>query len=293
MRDGRDAYRTSRCEIDRGLYVLRYAACKNGHPPAARVTVVDGALDLVPAPGRDAGCLDQPGQALVVVAETRGTFEIAVASPRSGIGPEASFALDHLDDGSLDDGLGGRGTAGGASSAGVTRSGVAPHRAASLPLAILAHVSRRGDLEVGAGEWIAGPSDILPIEGLAIAPARRDVSVAIRVQTVQSRGQWSRWHGEGEFAGSRQRADPLTAIALALDGDGAADFTLAGEVMHLGSPSRRAEGRELDFVGYEPIVGFRLELRHAAEHGTSAHDATRQPDPGRLKVFRARRQAPF
>lgn len=281
---GTAAYRTSRCQIERGLYVLRYATCVDDTPPVARVTVIEGSLELMPAPGRVAGVLDHPGQALVVMARSRGTFEIGVASPRSSTGPEASFALDLLDDGA-----GERGDADGAPRARGTESGTTSERQASLPLAILAHVSRRGDLEAGAGEWVAGPSDILPVEGLAIATARRDVTVATRVQTVQSRGQWSRWYGEGEFAGSRQRADPLTAVALALQGDGAADFSLTGEVMHLGAPIRRAEGREMEFTGHEPIVGFRLELKRADEHRTSARAETREADSGRLKIFRARR----
>lgn len=258
--------------IERGLYVFRYVDSPCDPCPMGDVRALEGAVEIVAAPGRQGGRLDGPGQALVIVAHESATIEVRVAPARPGGGTDANFNLDVVDGGE----------APGASAPG-TAEVEAPGDAVGLD--ILAHVARRGDVRVGAGDWVAGPDDVLPIEGLAIATDRRDVAVLIRVQSVGGGEQWSRWYGAGEFAGSRQRADPLTAIGLALSGEGAAAHTIEAEVMPLGGSMRSKSGREVEFAGFDPIVGFRASLRTARSAGPSQI----APPASRLRIFRAKR----
>ena len=276
----RGGHRVSTCRIERGLYVLRYVTCAEGSFAMGHVTVAEGDLDLVPAPGRAIGTLESPGHALVIVAHTAGAFVLQVDGPLNGRGADATFTLDILDDGAD--------AASPVAAPSAARPVARADDRASLPLAILAHVSRRGDVTAEAGEWIAGPADILPIEGLSITTHQPDVTVSIRVQTAQSQGQWSRWHRGGEFAGSRQRAEAITALGLSLHGDAASKFRMEAEAIHLGAASRTAEGAELEFFGNDPIVGFRLQLKNAITKRIPGSTTSRTPAADGLRIFRAR-----
>jgi hypothetical protein len=276
----RGGHRASTCRIERGLYVLRYVTRAEGSLAIGRVTVTEGDLDLVPAPGRAAGTLESPGHAIVIVAPTAGAFVLRVEARQHGTAADATFSLDILDDGT--------GLEPGAAAAPPAGPGPLVGDRASLPLSILAHVSRRGDITAEAGDWVAGPSDILPIEGLSITTARPDVTVSIRVQTTRTLGQWSRWHRGGEFAGSRQRAEAITALGLSLSGDAATKFIMEAEAIHLGAASRSAEGSELEFFGNDPIVGFRIQLKNAIKDTIPGSTASNAPVANGLRIFRAR-----
>lgn len=269
--------RVSTCDVERGLYVLRYTSSPSEPCPAAFVRVQRGSMVVVAAPGQDDAVLAGPGQAVVIVAHTSAMFEIEVVAQRGG-GADASLSLDLI------------------------ASGVAerPHEAqwrdpvARVPDAaravdgpgidVGAHVSRRGDVSAGADTWIAGPDMVLPIEGLSIRVEGRDLAIDVRVQTERRLGEWSTWHRDGGFAGTRQRAESLTAIGLVLRGDRAQDYSIRAEVMHLGSAPQVREGQQVEFVGVDPIVGFRIGLKRVID--SSLHHPEMR---GGLRVFRANR----
>jgi hypothetical protein len=263
------------------LYLLRYIESPSKPYPVAKISVAEGSMEIIPAPGHDVGLLAAPGQATVIVSHGPAVFEIEVSSASRGASLDANLSLDLLAQGAAEEKRIGR---------------ISEHRdanrhdfgrpmASSVALDIGAHVSRRGDVRAGSGEWIAGPSDILPIEGLSIDTRRYDLCIDIRVQTVRSQGQWSRWHQNGQFAGSRQRAEAITAIALLLHGDGSEDFVMSAEVMQLGTAVRKSEGREIEFLGYDPIVGFRLELKQSSTLYTPRVEG----GLNKLNIFRAQR----
>ncbi len=146
-------------------------------------------------------------------------------------------------------------------------------------------MSRRGDVVVGADVWVAGPGEVLPIEGLAVATGRGDLGVRVRFRSTRDAPEWSRLHDAGEFAGSRQRADALTSLALELIGPAADHFEIRAEVMALGSPPVTRIGRAVEFPGVDPIVGFRCGLNPARQEGILT--TQRQASP--VRVFRAKR----
>lgn len=276
----------SGCRVERGLYLLRYVEAQTSPSPRAEIRVLSGSLSTMPAPGRARSVLDDPGQALVILAETAGAFEIQVTAARGG-GTDARFSVDLLDAGDsgreappdrvaqrdpeiarrADPGLPG------------------PRPADAVRVAVQAHVSRRGDVRAGAGEWVAGPDGVLPIEGLSIATDRPDLGVHVRVQSIDGGQRWSRWHEPGEFSGSRQRADALTAVALALTGDAADRFDIVADVMTLGMPPANRRGQAVEFFGVDPIVGFRFALQPVIAFPPAGGGAQGSP----LRVFRAKR----
>ena len=272
------------CHVERGLYTLRYVDAVSQPSPKADVTVLAGQIEFVNAPGRKADELAAPGNVLLVVAEGAGEFEMRVTATAGG-GTDARFSLDLLDAGESPSG---------------TRSGfdagLPTYDPRSAPTAltrvedrevvsVIAHVSRRGDVRVGAEDWVAGPNEVLPIEGLAIVTGRRDLGVRIRVHSIRSEGQWSRWHDPEEFAGSRQQADPLTGIAVALSGDAAPQFEISADVMVLGAPPRTERGPLIEFSGLDPIVGFRCRLNSVSPTAGMPSVAIASS----LRVFRAKK----
>jgi hypothetical protein len=215
---------------------------------------------------------------LVILANAPAVFDIVVTAVGRSGGVDAKLALDLLDSG-LDE----RPPSHASQPSPETRVKT-PHVSGGGDLTITAHVSRRGDVSVGDDEWVAGPGVILPVEGLSISVARRDVSVDVRVQTDRSNGRWSSWFQYGEFAGSRQRAESITGIGLALRGANSSSMTLSADVMHLGSGSQTREGREIEFFGVDPVVGFRLRL--IGDSGVAPESSG--VSAGGLRVFRAR-----
>ena len=271
--------RLSTCDVERGLYVLRYTASPSEPCPAAELRVRRGSMDIVAAPGQDDAVLTRPGQAVVIVAHTSAVFDIeVVAAPRGG-GADASFSP-------RSDRVGHGGAAARRLRRGMRRPGSWRHPcpAREPGLEVGAHVSRRGDVAARADEWIAGPGMVLPIEGLSIRVDDRDLAIDIRVQTERHLGEWSNWQRDGAFAGTRQRAEALTAIGLSLRGAQARDYRICAEVMHLGSAPQVREGQQVEFTGVDPIVGFRIGLKRVIDH------QLRDADPrGGLRVFRAHR----
>lgn len=271
--------RSSTCEIERGLYVLRYTASPSEPCPVAELRLRRGSMDIVAAPGQEDAVLTRPGQAVAIVARTSATFEIEVVAAQRGGGIDASFALDLITSGA-DEAPARESPARDAPARDLdaSRSGDAPG------LAVGAHVSRRGDVTARADEWIAGPGMVLPIEGLSIRVDDRDLAIDVRVQTERHLGEWSAWQRDGGFAGTRQRAESLTAIGLALRGAQAQAYRICAEVMHLGSAPQAREGQQVEFTGVDPIVGFRIGLKRVI------HSQLREPETrGGLRVFRAQR----
>ena len=155
---------------------------------------------------------------------------------------------------------------------------------------LLAHVARRGDIEVGAGSWLAGPESPGAIEGVEIrAPQRPGLRIETQALVLTRPARWSDWAAQGVFVGSRGRALALGGLRLRLVGEEADRFSLAVDALFLGSPIVSKRGRELEFIsaaGADPLVGLRLAVvPERTSHVSGAVDAPRR-EP-RVRVFRA------
>ena len=178
---------------------------------------------------------------------------------------------------------------------GVERAGAAARLEAGSPNALptfsggdakfklLAHVSRRGDVDVGAGEWVAGPNAPAAIEGLEI---RGSANSALRFElqplVATTPPRWLDWVSSGGFAGTRGRGLPLAGVRVRLVGAEASRFVLSADALFLGSAIQSKRGQEIELIGSpggDPLVGLSLDVVAAVGCGAPAKAAIVQQRP--------------
>ena len=159
---------------------------------------------------------------------------------------------------------------------------------AGVPLAMLAHLARVGDVTVGEGDWVGGPAAPAPVEGIAVRCSPNLGALDYQVMAV-GEGRWSDWTSAGAFAGSRGRAKALVGVRLRLHA--AVDAVIEGEALFLGSVIVRKQGLDLEFrssAGNDPLVGLRIGIRKNLPATTlkpTGFDG--KQGTGRVRVFRA------
>lgn len=266
--------------VNRGLFLLRYATgAANGRSPFAVVRPAPASapfIEVVSPPGVVAGFLSAPGDFAIVRAEQSGNLLVKIVAQAPGDPLEASLRMEPLS---------------GVEKTVTAAAAVAPTQQGAPT--ILAHVCRRGDVEVAMGAWIAGPDAPAPIEGLEVRGALPG-GVAIELQPLLATNppRWLDWSGPGSFVGTRRRALPLAGLRLRLTGASAENFEIAASGLFLGSPVQNRRGRELEFVspaGVDPLVGLQVELVSASVVGVGANERTlaESSPESKLKVFRA------
>lgn len=290
--------------LQRGLFVLRYVRSSKAGP-APTVTVrpeleSQAAIEVISAPGDRHGVISSPGGCVVVRAERAGTLQVTVQA-MAGVGaPEAELRLEPLQSGEPEradfndvrpsDAEPFRGS----TSASRTPRGPATHRPL---LEVLGHVSRRGDVLAGAGEWIAGPDAPAPIEGVALRTLESlDVAIEYQVLIGGPGAAWTRWTAEG-YAGTRGKFGTLNGVRLRLTGPGASAFQFEAEALFLGAAAVHRKGREIELSSYsgaDPLVGLKVAVITAERQVSPANARTAEalePDSGqrlgRVRVFRA------
>jgi hypothetical protein len=284
--------REAMVNVDRGLYLLRYAAGANASvPPVAMARPAPGSepfIEVISAPGIVTGFLSRPGECLVVRAERGGLLSVKIMRQSASASLDASFQLEPIfaaEEAVPTVALGLSVVAGPLSPA----EGIAKFR-------LLGHVSRRGDVEVGAGEWVAGPQAPAPIEGIEVRVAGASgPRIEIQPLVASNPPRWLDWAPPGVFAGSRGRFLSLAGLRIRLVGEAAARFTLSADALFLGSAIVSRRGREIEVVGAaagDPLVGLRLDIAQeavsAVGNGVLAESAfsPRRTEP-RVRVFRA------
>jgi hypothetical protein len=253
-----------------------------------------GFIEVISAPGVSAGFLSFPDECLVVRAEKAGQLQIRIMRQSAGASMDASFRLEPL-------------VGGDRAGSNIWRSDEHPSAAAASvelgsKMKLLAHVSRRGDVEVGAGEWAAGPRSPAAIEGLEIRGlAGFGLQVEMQPLLATNPPRWLDWVPCGGFAGSRGRSISLSGIRLRLVGNEASRFALSVDALFLGAPIQSKRGRELELLADpigDPLVGLRIDISPTvaafaaplsaseAQSAEAAAIAQRQSGP-RVRIFRA------
>jgi hypothetical protein len=272
-------------EIDRGLFLVRYAsAADHEHPP--RVTVRpqkgDQRVALLLHPDHDESVMWEPGACVVVRAIEPTTLVIEVDASGPNASVAASVRIEPINQGQ--------------------RPTVAqPARDSDSfgevsALRVLGHVASIGDVIVNGGDWIAGPAAPSRIEGIAIEwpEMPEDIHLRYTVKTATAQSISGRAAGPGTFVGTRGRALPIVALALDLSGSGAVDIQLEAEAIFLGSPALRRAGHQIVLsgpTGREPLVGLRINVSRVGATPrpvVAAPLAARTGPESRVRVFRSR-----
>lgn len=289
--------------LQRGLFVLRYVRSSKAGP-APTVTVrpeleSQAAIEVISAPGDRHGVISSPGGCVVVRAERAGTLQVTVQA-MAGVGaPEAELRLEPLQSGEperadFDAPRRDAGSFRGVEPGSRSGRGTATQRP---QLEVLGHVSRRGDVLAGAGEWIAGPDAPAPIEGVALrALESLDVTIEYQVLIGGPGAAWTRWTAEG-YAGTRGKFGTLNGVRLRLSGPGASAFQFEAEALFLGAATVQRRGREIELSSYsgaDPLVGLKVAVITAERQVSPANARVveaLEPEGGqrlgRVRVFRA------
>jgi hypothetical protein len=276
--------RETTTDVQRGLYLLRYTSgAPRGASPVAMVRPAPGSeafVEIISAPGIVMGFLSCPGECVVVRAERAARLTIKIMRQSVGASMDAVFRLEPV-----------AGAEGAGASAAMEAGSPNAASGVDAKFRLLAHISRRGDVDVGAGEWVAGPNAPGAIEGFEIrASANSGLRFELQPQVATTPPRWLDWVSGG-FAGTRGRGLPLAGVRIRLAGAEASRFVLSAEALFLGSAIQSKRGKEIEMVGSpggDPLVGLRLDVVAAIGDGALAKAAVIQQRPdSRLKVFKA------
>lgn len=285
MKRARSSAKRKLVEIDRGLFLIRYATADDeAEPPTVSVAIDPsdaGEAAILLHPEAREAVLYQPGAALAIRATAPVKLLVEVTPLRENGPTAATVKVEALSQGTP---------------APVAELAGAANRASPMnldELRILGHVAGIGDVVVPARAWIAGPSAPSRIEGIAIEwprkPAGLDIQYAVKLAKANTQ---SSLVGLGSFVGTRGRALPITGIVLELSGSESEDCQLNVEALFLGSPAVRSTGQRIVVAGptaREPLVGLRLDIEPRGARREIAPAAAPKRRPGsKVQVFRSR-----
>jgi hypothetical protein len=268
--------------VDRGLFLIRYAAAEDKQrPPRVRVSVDPQSrndVDLVLHPDQVDSILGGPGTGLVVRATNAGALIVEMSPAEPNGSSAATVEIEPLTQGALITPL---------------SSSAAHTTAAGCDVRVLGHVAGIGDVLASADTWLAGPTAPSRIEGIAVQWTNKPHDVSLRYSAKSTKMVGSGpMVDSGSFVGTRGRALPLTSIVLELSGARELHYQLVAEALFLAAPRLRAEGQRIVLsgpTGREPLVGFRLRIEELKAPARSATATVRHgKSHGRVKVFRRR-----
>lgn len=286
MRQAAVPARRKTVDIDRGLFLVRYASADDSrHPPMVRVSLDAGSAPdnfLVMHPDAPDALLSAPGTALAVRASSPTRLLVEVTPATEDGSTAATVKVEALNAGPQAD-----------ESLPFAEAAAEVPRAAGGPV-VRAHVAGIGDVVAAANEWIAGPAAPSRIEGIAVEwpgmPQALDLRYAARFQGSDV----NRLASAGAFVGTRGRALPITGMVLELGGEQAEAHEIVVEALFLGVPVTRIAGRRVSVSGptqREPLVGLRLDIARREEARDPPPRASGRTRPGQVRVFRGRSRA--
>jgi hypothetical protein len=239
-----------------GLFLVKYEAADDDVCPP-KVTIGcdpahEGKIELLvatdSADAAEAAVLWSPGACLVARAEEGGQLSITVepAAPDGSVAAKVEVTRLSCDPG------------------GVRR----PERPPPLDLSgfrLLGHAAGRGDVVVGASDWIGGPAAPSRIEGIGIRWPEMPAGIELRyaVRTGGQQPAQTQLMPAGAYAGTRGRALPVVGATFEMSGPRVKGHRLVVDAIFLGSPQIRVAGSRTVLAGptgREPLVGLRIYI---------------------------------
>ncbi|MCA0405428.1 MAG: hypothetical protein LCH39_04685 [Proteobacteria bacterium] len=257
-----------------GLFVLRYSASAGGlRAPAVAVDAEPlSGVTILSESNAARTMLYAPGDAVVVHALRDAHIRISVLPRTAASSTDAQLVLERVScsvptEAAFEE----------------KTPAVAP---SSVPttgeLAVLAHVSRRGDVTARAGQWICGPDAPLAIEGLELVwPDKPEGVDILTAAVINMRGRRVQPPAKiGQFVGTRQKAAPIVGLTLNLTGALAHRYVLQVEALFLGGSLVSRTGVFVELAGdtgFEPLVGLKLSVTEQGARQDAAPAAFQFP----------------
>jgi hypothetical protein len=132
-----------------------------------------------------------------------------------------------------------------------------------VPLRVMAHIQRRGDIWSGADGWVGVPGNRQAIEGLTIeSGAGLPAAAGLRYQVASDPQAWGEVTRTGAYAGSRGRRLPLRGLRLVLDPASWRGHTLSLEARFAdGTAAGPVSGETtIEVSGEAPLEAIRLQV---------------------------------
>jgi len=296
MEHNRAAELKRNIDLKAGVFLIRYALAEevSAHP-RIRISVDEKSKDDIFIILQDQRPVDvtlwRPGTGVTLQATRPGTIAIEVLPVVADASTNATIKVDTIIQGEDDFLVIGQ------------EYGNAKQVLNIATLKLHGHVAGRGDIEVPANEWLAGPSVPARIEGFAIEWPTKPHNLELRYSAIgpRSNAASTPMVSLGGFAGTRGRALPVLGINIELNGSGAGNVQLVAEALFLGSPIMLAKGDRIVLSGpsgLEPLIGLKLtiEPKQAAEEALPEAPATPAPEeasaappmPRPVRVFRSK-----
>jgi len=295
MEHGKAAELKRNIDLKAGVFVVRYALAEevSAHPHI-RVSVDEQSKDDVFIILQDQNPADvtlwRPGSSVALRATRPGTIAIEVVPVQPDASTNATIKIDAVTQGEDDYQILGQ------------APGNAKQTLNVATLKLHGHVAGRGDIDVPANEWLAGPSVPARIEGFAIEWPSKPHNLDLRYSAIgpRSNAAATPMVPLGGFAGTRGRALPVLGINIELSGAGTSAVQLVAEALFLGSPIMQAKGDRVVLSGpsgLEPLIGLKLTLEpkqtaeadaDATTSAPASDDAPAAPLPRPVRVFRSK-----
>jgi hypothetical protein len=268
--------------VDRGLFLIRYAAAEDQEqPPRVKLSADPSSkkdISFVLYPDHNEPILWEPDTCLVVRATAPGKLAVQVIPIEEGGSTAATVRIEPISQG---------------------KAATSPAYGTAHDfddLRLLGHVTGLGDVTVMADEWLGGPLSPMRIEGIALDWQEKpsDLQIRYAVKTARPMPASGQTTELGSFAGTRGRAMPIVGLMLELAGPAAAHFQFCVEAIFLGSPATRIISNRVVAsgpTGREPLVGLRLSLKNVEateELATKAPITRHEASADRVRVFRSR-----
>jgi hypothetical protein len=158
------------------------------------------------------------------------------------------------------------------------------------------HVSRRGDVTVMPGEWLAGPEHPAQIEAVTVQWTNMPKGVVLKGAGTLGgtmMGKAAPFDAATGTIGTKGKATPLTGIGIQLSGPDAKDYVVVLEALFLGAKAVKKTGRTVSLFGptkTEPLIGLRIDIQRHSDAAASKNDvsasAAAPVTESRVKIFR-------
>lgn len=155
-----------------------------------------------------------------------------------------------------------------------------PLEEGGISVALLGHVQNVGDIQV-KDNWLGDPDGNNRLEGFAVkAKDLPEGTKMVYACTFANSKHQPQMTGDGQFIGTRQKAQPIKSVVFTLDGEQADDYQLSGEVAFTGGNRMPITAKEQlacpDGKGHLVAIHLKITAKPEEEDGLWTEEEIRE-----------------